>query len=128
MLESNFPVDKGMYSYHLLWNCFKKLSSSLSPELKDYLFRKTASQVYRLQATRTGEKWQMHACGARRQPLLLATRPRSVSVPSGSVTLCARLPCGPGGHTEVSYDFFGRESSEYDGVTNRRTRKITSSG
>ena len=47
MFETNFLVDKGMYSYHVLWNCFKKLSSSLSPELKDYLFRKTASQVYR---------------------------------------------------------------------------------
>jgi L-fuconolactonase len=48
MFESNFPVDRGMYSYEILWNAFKKVTSNLSTSERARLFRETAAQVYRL--------------------------------------------------------------------------------
>ena len=48
MFESNFPVDKASISYAVLWNAFKKLARSYSPEEKDSLFYKTAAEVYRI--------------------------------------------------------------------------------
>ncbi|TZG32540.1 amidohydrolase family protein [Agrobacterium sp. B1(2019)] len=48
MFESNFPVDKGQYSYGSLWNAFKRLSSQLSSEERDDLFWRTASRSYGL--------------------------------------------------------------------------------
>jgi predicted TIM-barrel fold metal-dependent hydrolase len=48
MFESNFPVDKAMYSYRVLWNAFKILARSLSPVEKSTLFMGTAARVYRL--------------------------------------------------------------------------------
>jgi len=48
MFESNFPVDKAMYSYAVLWNAFKKLSRNISPTEKAALFMGTAARVYRL--------------------------------------------------------------------------------
>ena len=48
MFESNFPVDKASISYAVLWNAFKKLARSYSPEEKDSLFYKTATEVYRI--------------------------------------------------------------------------------
>ncbi len=48
MFESNFPVDKGMYSYAVLWNAFKRLATGASAAEKDALFRGTARRVYRL--------------------------------------------------------------------------------
>lgn len=48
MLESNFPVDKAMFSYANMWNAFKKLTSGYSPSHRDSLFHKTAEHVYRL--------------------------------------------------------------------------------
>lgn len=49
MFESNFPVDKGMFSYAVLWNAFKRLTSGASEDEKDALFRRTATSVYRLE-------------------------------------------------------------------------------
>ncbi len=49
MFESNFPVDKGMFSYAVLWNAFKRLTFNASEDEKDALFRGTASRVYRLE-------------------------------------------------------------------------------
>lgn len=46
MLESNFPVDKGMFSYTALWNAFKRLTSSLGPDERDQLFWRTAADTY----------------------------------------------------------------------------------
>lgn len=46
MLESNFPVDKGMFSYTVLWNAFKRLTYSLGPVERDYLFWRTAATTY----------------------------------------------------------------------------------
>lgn len=48
MFESNFPVDKGMCSYAVLWNAFKRLASGASDAEKAALFAGTAARVYRL--------------------------------------------------------------------------------
>jgi L-fuconolactonase len=48
MFESNFPVDKAMYSYGVLWNAFKRLAGRFSPAEKAELFMRTAARVYRL--------------------------------------------------------------------------------
>jgi L-fuconolactonase len=49
MFESNFPVDKGSYSYPILWNAFKRLAAGASEDEKTALFSGTATRVYRLQ-------------------------------------------------------------------------------
>ena len=51
MFESNFPVDKGMYSYRTFWNACKRLSAGCSTSEKAALFSGTATSVYRLPAT-----------------------------------------------------------------------------
>ena len=48
MFESNFPVDKGSFSYAVLWNAFKRLAARASQAEKQALFSGTASRVYRL--------------------------------------------------------------------------------
>jgi predicted TIM-barrel fold metal-dependent hydrolase len=48
MFESNFPVDKGMCGYGVLWNAFKRLASGAGDEERAALFAGTASRVYRL--------------------------------------------------------------------------------
>ena len=48
MFESNFPVDKGMVSYPVLWNAFKRLAAGASPAEKAALFHDTAKAFYRL--------------------------------------------------------------------------------
>ncbi len=48
MFESNFPVDKGMCSYPVLWNAFKRLASGASAHERAALFHDTAARVYRL--------------------------------------------------------------------------------
>lgn len=48
MFESNFPVDKGMFSYAVLWNAFKRLAAGASAADKAALFSGTAGRVYRL--------------------------------------------------------------------------------
>jgi predicted TIM-barrel fold metal-dependent hydrolase len=48
MFESNFPVDKAMYSYPVLWNAFKRLASGASDDEKGALFHDTAARFYRL--------------------------------------------------------------------------------
>ncbi len=46
MFESNFPVDKGMFSYASMWNAYKKIVWQFTQQEKDYLFYKTAAQTY----------------------------------------------------------------------------------
>lgn len=46
MFESNFPVDKGQFSYAALWNTFKRLAASLSQDQRDALFWRTAARTY----------------------------------------------------------------------------------
>ncbi len=48
MFESNFPVDKGSYSYLVGWNAFKRLAAGASPDEKAELFSGTATRFYRL--------------------------------------------------------------------------------
>ena len=48
MFESNFPVDKGSYSYPVFWNACKKLAAGASASEKADLFVGTASRFYRL--------------------------------------------------------------------------------
>ena len=49
MFESNFPVDKGSYSYPVYWNACKKLARGASPDEKTDLFSGTAARVYRIE-------------------------------------------------------------------------------
>jgi predicted TIM-barrel fold metal-dependent hydrolase len=49
MFESNFPVDKGSYSYPVFWNSCKLLAKSASATEKDALFRGTAQKFYSLE-------------------------------------------------------------------------------
>ncbi len=48
MFESNFPVDKVSFSYHVLFNAFKRVSAGYSPSERADLFHDTAARVYRL--------------------------------------------------------------------------------
>ena len=48
MFESNFPVDKGSYSYPVFWNACKILAHGASATEKADLFRGTANRFYRL--------------------------------------------------------------------------------
>ena len=48
MFESNFPVDKGSYSYPVFWNACKLLTKGASDAEKADLFCGTAAKFYRL--------------------------------------------------------------------------------
>jgi L-fuconolactonase len=48
MFESNFPVDKGSYSYWVFWNACKLLAKGASASDKAELFAGTAKRFYRL--------------------------------------------------------------------------------
>ncbi|MBR0660946.1 amidohydrolase family protein [Neoroseomonas oryzicola] len=48
MFESNFPVDKGMVGYGVLWNAFKRLAAGAGEAERGALFAGTATRVYRL--------------------------------------------------------------------------------
>ena len=48
MFESNFPVDKGMCSYAVLWNAFKRIAAELLDDEKNAMFHNTALKFYRL--------------------------------------------------------------------------------
>src|SRR5262249_37638949 len=48
MFESNFPVDKGSYSYPVFWNACKLLTKGASDAEKADLFGGTARKCYRL--------------------------------------------------------------------------------
>ena len=48
MFESNFPVDKASYSYHVMYNAFKRLSKGYSPAERAAMFHDVAARVYRM--------------------------------------------------------------------------------
>lgn len=48
MFESNFPVDKAMCSYPVLWNAFKRIVAGASASEKSELFHDVAARIYRL--------------------------------------------------------------------------------
>jgi predicted TIM-barrel fold metal-dependent hydrolase len=49
MFESNFPVDKGSYSYWVFWNACKLLAKGASASEKAELFHDAAKRFYRLE-------------------------------------------------------------------------------
>ncbi|WP_038366248.1 amidohydrolase family protein [Bosea sp. UNC402CLCol] len=53
MFESNFPVDKGMVGYGVLWNGFKRIVASFSPHERAWLFHRAAMETYRLDLSLT---------------------------------------------------------------------------
>lgn len=50
MFESNFSVDKGMFSYAVLWNAFKRLTTGCSVDERNALFYATAASIYHIAA------------------------------------------------------------------------------
>ncbi len=48
MFESNFPVDKGMCAYSVLWNAFKRIAQGCTAGEKADLFHRTAARFYAL--------------------------------------------------------------------------------
>jgi L-fuconolactonase len=48
MFESDFPPDKVSYSYGVLWNAFKRVTSGFSSAERGALFSGTAASAYRL--------------------------------------------------------------------------------
>ena len=48
MFESNFPVDKVSYSYNVVYNAFKRLSTGYSAAERAAMFHDTAVRVYRI--------------------------------------------------------------------------------
>ena len=50
MFESNFPVDKGMCGYAVLWNAFKRVAAGYSADEKAALFHRSAQRFYCLPA------------------------------------------------------------------------------
>jgi predicted TIM-barrel fold metal-dependent hydrolase len=48
MFESNFPVDKVSYSYPVVYNAFKRLSTGYSAAERAAMFHDTAARVYRI--------------------------------------------------------------------------------
>jgi predicted TIM-barrel fold metal-dependent hydrolase len=48
MFESNFPIDKAMCSYHVIWNAFKKITKGCSAAERANLFKGAAARAYRL--------------------------------------------------------------------------------
>jgi predicted TIM-barrel fold metal-dependent hydrolase len=50
MFESNFPVDKAMCSYAVLWNAFKRLAAGASATETAALFHHNAARTYRITA------------------------------------------------------------------------------
>jgi L-fuconolactonase len=50
MLESNFPVDKGSFSYPVFWNACKLMTKGASSGERADLFARTAARFYRLDA------------------------------------------------------------------------------
>ena len=49
MFESNFPVDKVSFSYHVMYNAFKRLSKGYTATERADMFHDTAVRVYRIE-------------------------------------------------------------------------------
>jgi len=48
MFESNFPVDRRVAEYAVLWNAFKRIAASATPDERSALFHGTAAATYKL--------------------------------------------------------------------------------
>jgi len=53
MFESNFPVDKGMFAYSVLWNAFKRLARPLTADERTAMFHGTAAATYGIKFPKT---------------------------------------------------------------------------
>jgi L-fuconolactonase len=62
MFESNFPVDKAMYSYRTLWNAFKLLADGYSADEQNALFSGCAASTYDIDIAAT------HSSAVKREP------------------------------------------------------------
>ena len=49
MFGSNFPVDKAMCSYAVLWNAFKRMAAGVSADERCALFHDTVARFYRIE-------------------------------------------------------------------------------
>ena len=49
MFESNFPVDKVSFSYHVMWNAFKRLSKDYSASERADMFHDVSARIYNVQ-------------------------------------------------------------------------------
>ena len=49
MFESNFPVDKVSYSYTVMYNAFKRLTTQYSAAERADMFHDVAARVYRVE-------------------------------------------------------------------------------
>ena len=49
MFESNFAPDKVSYSYNVMYNAFKRLSTGYSESERAAMFHDTAARVYRIE-------------------------------------------------------------------------------
>jgi L-fuconolactonase len=50
MFESNFPVDKGMTGYRVLWNAYKRMVAGLTSTERQAIFHDTAARFYGIPA------------------------------------------------------------------------------
>jgi L-fuconolactonase len=50
MFESNFPVDKGMTGYRVLWNAYKRMAAGLTATERQAVFHDTAAKFYAIPA------------------------------------------------------------------------------
>jgi predicted TIM-barrel fold metal-dependent hydrolase len=51
MFESDFPPDKDVCSYRVIWNAFKRIAAGASAHEQAALFSGTAARAYRLKLT-----------------------------------------------------------------------------
>lgn len=59
MFASNFPVDKGMFSYGVFWNACKRLAEQASASEKAHLFWRTAASTYRLSSLENMDEYEI---------------------------------------------------------------------
>ncbi|MEZ3499841.1 amidohydrolase [Pantoea sp. KPR_PJ] len=59
MFASNFPVDKGMFSYGVFWNACKRLAGHASLAERENLFWRTAAARYRLSSLENTDEYEI---------------------------------------------------------------------
>ena len=86
MFESNFPVEKVSYSYHVLYNACKRVSQGDSAAERAALFHDTAAPVYRIRI-QGPDDGDAHGSAA--------ARPRRLPGHSSAAGYNAAETCGP---------------------------------
>ena len=49
LFESNFPPDKVSFSYHVMYNAFKRMTAGYSPSERAAMFHDNAARIYRIE-------------------------------------------------------------------------------